>query len=272
MKFRLFGFVLMLCTGMSVWAQQKPLIGISTGFGDNTITVRYTYTEAVINAGGIPVLLPLAKDSLTAAETISRVDALILSGGEDVHPFNYGEEPAMALGGVNVARDKSDMWLLQSAAKLGKPVLGICRGEQLTNVIFGGTLYQDLPSQFPNKPVVQHNQKFGGAEPVHHVNVVKDSRLYEILGEEQVAVNSSHHQAVKDVAPDFKVVATAPDGVVEAIEGFPKYDILAVQWHPEYFAQQGNDFWIKLFQDLIIRAGGDKPIMKKPDVRQPKIR
>lgn len=253
---------------------QKPLIGISTGYSatDNTASVRFTYVDAVVNAGGIPVLLPLSRDSLAAAEAISRVDALILTGGEDVHPFNYGEEAAGALGGVNVARDKSDMWLLQSAVKLGKPVLGICRGEQLTNVVFGGTLYQDIPSQFPNRPTVQHSQRFSSYEPVHHVNVVKDSRLYQIMGQEQLAVNSSHHQAVKDVAPDFKVVATAPDGVIEAIEGFPKYNILAVQWHPEYFAQQGDKEWIKLFEDLVIRAGGNKPVIKEPNIKQPRIR
>ena len=169
---------------------QKPLIGISTGYSasENTASVRYTYVDAVVNAGGIPVLLPLAKDSLAAAEAIERVDALILSGGEDVHPFYYGEEPASALGGVNVARDKSDRWLLQTAVKLDKAVLGICRGEQLTNVTFGGTLYQDIPSQYPNRPAVQHNQRFGGAEPVHHVNVAKVSRLYEIMQQEQLVL------------------------------------------------------------------------------------
>ena len=234
---------------------QKPLIGISTGYSasENTASVRYTYVDAVINAGGIPVLIPLAKDSLTAAEAIERIDGLILSGGEDVHPFFYGE-------------------LLQSAAKLGKAVLSICRGEQLTNVTFGGTLYQDIPSQYPNRPAVQHNQRFGGAEPVHHVNVVKGSHLYEIMQQKQLAVNSFHHQAIKDVAPDFKVVATASDGVVEAIEGFPKYNVLGVQWHPEYLAQQGEKQWVRLFEDLVQRAGASKPVIKQPNINQPRIR
>ena len=269
---RFFTGVLMLCLCIVATAQQKPLVGISTGFSDNTASVRFTYIDAIVNAGGIPVLLPLMRDSLRAVETIARVDALILTGGEDVHPFFYGDEPAGALGGVNVDRDHSDMWLLQEAINQGKPVLGICRGEQLTNVFFGGTLYQDIPSQFPNKPVVQHGQKFGGAEPVHHVNIVKDSHLYEVLGQEQVAVNSFHHQAVKEVAPDFKVVATAPDGVVEAIEGFPKYNVLAVQWHPEYFAQKGEAQWIKIFEDLVVRAGGSKKDILKSNVNIPKIR
>ena len=263
--------LVMTCIGAMA---QKPLIGISTGYSasDNSASVRYTYVDAVVNAGGIPVLIPLAKDSLAAAEAIARVDGLILSGGEDVYPFFYGEEPAGALGGVNYERDLSDRWLLQSAVKMGKAVLGICRGEQLTNVTFGGTLYQDLPSQFPNRPVLQHGQRSSGTLPIHHVNVVKDSHLYEIMGQEQLAVNSFHHQAVKDVAPDFKVVATAPDGVVEAIEGFPKYNILALQWHPEYFAQQGNKEWIKIFEDLVKRAGGNKPVLKEPNIKQPKIR
>ena len=268
---KFFCSLMLVSLSIGAFAQQKPLVGISTGYGDNTASVRFTYIDAVTKAGGIPVLLPLMRDSLTAVETISRVDALILSGGEDVHPFFYGEEPATALGGVNVDRDHSDTWLLQAAVNQGKAVLGICRGEQLTNVTFGGTLYQDIPSQFPNKPTVQHGQKFGGAEPVHHVTVVKDSHLYEVMGQEQLAVNSFHHQAVKDVAPGFKVVATAPDGVVEAIEGFPTYNILAVQWHPEYFGQQGDAFWLQLFQDLIQRAGG-KPAMKLPDSKLPKIR
>ncbi len=253
---------------------QKPLIGISTGYSasDNTASVRFTYVDAVVNAGGIPVLIPLAKDSLAAAEVMNKVDALILSGGEDVHPFFYGEEPVGALGGVNYERDLSDRWLLQTAVKLNKPVLSICRGEQLTNVTFGGTLYQDIPSQFPNRPVVQHGQRSSGTIPIHHVNVDKNSHLYEIMQQEQLAVNSFHHQAVKDVAPDFKVVATAPDGVIEAIEGFPKYNILGVQWHPEYFAQQGDKQWINLFEDLVKRAGGNKPVIKEPNMNHTKIR
>ena len=270
---RMFWSMVLVMTCIGAMAQ-KPLIGISTGYSasDNSASVRYTYVDAVVNAGGIPVLIPLAKDSLAAAEAIARVDGLILSGGEDVYPFFYGEEGASALGGVNLERDRSDMWLLQSAVKMGKAILGICRGEQLTNVTFGGTLYQDLPSQFPNRPVLQHGQRSSGTLPIHHVNVVKDSHLYEIMGQEQLAVNSFHHQAVKDVAPDFKVVATAPDGVIEAIEGFPKYNILALQWHPEYFAQQGNKQWIKIFEDLVQRAVGNKPVLKEPNIKQPKIR
>ena len=152
---KMFCSLVLVSLSIGAFAQQKPLVGISTGYGDNTASVRFTYIDAVTKAGGIPVLLPLMRDSLTAVETIGRVDALILSGGEDVHPFFYGEEPASALGGVNVDRDHSDMWLLQAAVNQGKAVLGICRGEQLTNVTFGGTLYQDIPSQFPNKPTVQ---------------------------------------------------------------------------------------------------------------------
>ena len=156
---------------------QKPLIGISTGYSasENTASVRYTYVDAVINAGGIPVLIPLAKDSLTAAEAIERIDGLILSGGEDVHPFFYGEEPAGALGSVNAARDKSDMWLLQSAAKLGKAVLSICRGEQLTNVTFGGTLYQDLSLACENP--LKHRQDDYRNIATHHVHILDDSML-----------------------------------------------------------------------------------------------
>jgi putative glutamine amidotransferase len=269
---RTFCSLMLAFTCICAMAQQKPLIGISTGFSDNTASVRYTYVDAIVNAGGIPVLIPLAKDSLAAAEVLSRVDGLILSGGEDVYPFFYDEESVGSLGVVNLERDRSDMWLLQTAVKLNKPVLGICRGEQLTNVTMGGTLYQDLPSQFPNRPLVQHGQRSNGTLPIHHVNVVKESRLYEIMQQEQLAVNSFHHQAVKDVAPGFKVVAVATDGVIEAIEGFPQYNILAVQWHPEYFAQQGDAQWIKLFEDLVIRAGGGKSAIKNPNIKQPKIR
>jgi len=269
---RLFWIMVLMLSCIGSMAQ-KPLIGISTGYSasDNSASVRFTYVDAVVNAGGIPVLIPLTRDSLAAAEVINKVDALILSGGEDVHPFFYGEESASALGGVNYERDLSDMWLLKTAVKLNKPVLSICRGEQLTNVTFGGTLYQDIPSQFPNRPTVQHGQRSNGTLPIHHVNVVKDSHLYEIMQQEQLAVNSFHHQAVKDVAPGFKVVATAPDGVIEAIEGFPKYNILAVQWHPEYFAQQGDKQWIKLFEDLVQRAGGSKSNIKEPTAK-PRIR
>jgi len=231
----------------------KPIIGITTSYSNNLYQVRYTYIESVKQAGGIPLILPLAENAEQAREILATVDGMILSGGADVQPLVYGEEPERGLGGVDPIRDRSEFLYIEASKESKIPVLGICRGHQILNVAYGGTLYQDIPSSI--KGAIKHGQSMPGNYPSHSIFVDKDSRLHGLIGTDSTTVNSFHHQSVKDVAPGFKVVARAKDGVVEAMEAIPTYNIMSVQFHPEYFVADNKDpMWVKLFADLVERA------------------
>ncbi len=234
--------------------KSKPVIGISSDYVDNKNVVRETYTKAVLRAGGIPLILPQIEDSLTAEVVLNAIDGLILSGGEDVNPIIFGEQPHYALGQVNPVRDCSEMSLMKVAQNRNMPILGICRGMQLINVFYGGTLYQDIPTEFENNPIC-HSQSFNGSTPSHLVYITKGSYFSRLLkGADSIYVNSFHHQSLKKIAPHLKVVAVASDGVVEAVEGLPDLNVIGVQFHPEHFAMQGDERWMPIFLNLIERA------------------
>ena len=254
MKRRFFVSLILTLLCLTALAQaNKPVIGITTGFSNSTYTLRYTYIESVKQAGGIPFILPFIDNAQDAKDFVARIDALIVSGGADVDPFEYGEEPERALGSVDPDRDRAELLFIEAAKNAGKPILGICRGHQIVNVAFGGTLIQDIGSGVRGS--IKHGQSQPGKFPSHSISIEKDSHLYSLLKVDSTKVNSFHHQAVKDVAPGFRVVARAKDGVVEAIEGFPTYDVNGVQWHPEYFVADNKDpMWLNLFKDLIDRA------------------
>lgn len=220
-------------------AQNRPkVIGISCGISSSgTNTLSNTYVEAIRRAGGIPVLLPVMADSLQAARTISLLDGVLLSGGEDIAPEYYRETPVNETVQVNSRRDTSDFLIASEALRRHKPVLGICRGEQLLNVVLGGSLVQDIPSQVGKD--VSHSK---GA--LHKIGVDKNSVLYELYQKDSLTVNSYHHQAVKVPGNGVKVTARAADGVVEAYEA---PGVIAVQFHPEKLLAGGNEQWLKFF-------------------------
>lgn len=182
------------------------------------------YIKAIDNAGGIPILLP---PSTEAISMIKEVDGLLLQGGADVDPSSYKEERHACCGESSIEEDRFHIQLLIEAEKQNKPVLGICRGMQLINAAFGGTLYQDRKE---NPGFAEHLNKELYADGVHTISIRKDSFLAKALKEEHIKVNSLHHQMIKNLAPGFKVAAESCDGVIEAIE---RGNIWAVQWHPE---------------------------------------
>lgn len=259
-------------------AGRKPVVGISSSWDDaRVVSLNDTYVAAVRAAGGVPVVLPPVRSASEAAEVLSLVDAVIFSGGEDVDPSRYGEDVLNSTVEVNAPRDTSDFLLASEALQRGMPVLGICRGSQLLNVLFGGSLYQDLPGQIGALPgdggrvldsggsaaavrqghsAIRHRQSEAGSVGTHWIYIDQDSRLHGLLGLDSVKVNSFHHQAVKEPGTGVHVVATAPDGVVEAWEwNAPHRDgILCVQFHPEIFVKAGDTTFLPLFQDLIDRA------------------
>ncbi|GHU54418.1 hypothetical protein FACS189411_01040 [Bacteroidia bacterium] len=235
--------------------RRPPLIGLSAARNANGgSAVGSAYIESVIKAGGAPVLIPATTDVTALRQIVANLDGLIMIGGEDVNPLWYNEAPLQQLGEVDPLRDEYDIKLIKLAADRNVPLLGICRGEQLINVAFGGTLYQDLPSQRDSKTLVKHGQKLPGAYASHIASIVPGTQLEEIIGSGNKGVNSFHHQAVKDVAPGFRAVAFSSDSVVEAIEAWPNHPILAVQWHPELLTAGGDTTMVKLFRFLVGKA------------------
>jgi len=223
-----------------------PVIGVTATLKEDVDAVaerplgRYVradldYLEGVVEAGGVPVVLPPVADS-GAAETIAGgLDGLLLSGGSDLHPGYYGEDPIPELNVTIPERDAFEMELMEHALRRGIPVLGICRGMQVLNVALGGTLYQDLSSQMEGIVLLGHRQETPKWQPTHEVEVDGGSQVSEIMGSRELKVNSYHHQAVKDLASGLVTVAHSPDGVAEAVEyrDLSERWILGVQWHAE---------------------------------------
>ncbi len=218
----------------------KPLIGI-TGRKDTSARlhnstlhcVGETYVHAIYQAGGMPVILPPVITPEDIPTLVKSIDGLLLTGGEDVAPANYGQESEPWMGGSDEERDASEFTLVQMALENALPILGICRGHQLLNIALGGTLYQDLAMQLPD--TLDH--AYAPAHPMEHyahpVTVEADSWLAKILGSTSFMVNSAHHQGVHTVGTALRVTACAPDSVIEALE-MPKYPFcLSVQWHLE---------------------------------------
>ncbi|WP_334332585.1 MULTISPECIES: gamma-glutamyl-gamma-aminobutyrate hydrolase family protein [unclassified Companilactobacillus] len=205
--------------------------------------------DGVLAAGGIPVGLPyLPVDKIN--QLVEKMDGIIFSGGPDIDPSFMGEEPIPQLRVTNRDRDLFEIALIRTAVAKKIPIFGICRGAQMIDVALGGTLYQDLPTQYSGK-LLKHEQSAPGDQPTHFVRVDFNSKLYKSIGD-NVYVNSRHHQAIKSVPDHLKVVATASDGVIEAIEN-EDATIQAVQWHPENLWQKDSR-QLTLFSDFINRT------------------
>lgn len=213
-----------------------PLIGITPSHDPkaSALNLRFNYCNAIRQAGGIPVILPLELSEEEAATVAEKFDGLLLSGGPDIHPFLFGEETLKGCGDVSFLRDSVEIALFHHMYNRRKPVLGICRGAQLMNIALGGDIYQDINSQLQGEPRIAHIQPFHYSAASHHVSVAEGSLLRRITGSDTIEVNSAHHQAVRNTAPGALVSARSADGLTEALElpGYPF--LLGVQWHPEY--------------------------------------
>lgn len=215
------------------------------------LRLNAAYLDAVDRAGATPYVVPVA-DPSHAGAVLAPAAALVVTGGEDVDPALFGESPHPGLGRVARDRDEWELALVKVARDLGIPLLGVCRGIQVLNVALGGTLIQDLPSERPGG--LPHQQVEGRSVRTHTVTCLPGSRVAQLVGE-SATVNSMHHQAIADVAPGLRVTATAPDGVIEAVEWTGSgWWAVGVQWHPEEL--DGRD--AALFR-AVVEAGRASP-------------
>lgn len=238
----------------------RPRIGILCNLSDHDggahsprDLVVHAYSRAVVAAGGAPFLIPCLDDADTLGAVLEAARGLVISGGSDVDPRQYGQEPRRKLGAVSPQRDALDRIVLAWALERPDfPVLGICRGIQALNVFAGGSLIQDIPTAVTD--ALKHSQQAPGWHGTHGLDITRDTLPARLLGEGSVVVNSYHHQAVSEPAPGFRAVARAADGVIEAIERDGARFCLGVQFHPELMAAR-DPRMARLFEGFVEAAG-----------------
>lgn len=237
---------------------RKPIIGISGSLiideagmfpGYKRSYVNDDYIKSIVNAGGIPFIIPFNTDMEVIISQVETIDGLVLSGGHDISPFCYGEEVKQRCGDIFPDRDYFELSLLEKAEEKGVSILGICRGCQLINVFHGGSLTQDI-SYSSNESVLKHNQAHFSDLVTQDVILKQGTKLRSILNKEKIRVNSFHHQLINEVAKGLEVSSYCTDGIVESIENETYKWEIGVQWHPEMLQESNRDMK-KLFSAFI---------------------
>lgn len=230
----------------------KPVIGITSQF-ENVVNTRLinlnsTYVDAIAKAGGVPLVIPITTNLDILDSYLDVVDGLIFSGGGDISPLLFGEEPIKGIGKICLDRDKFELELFKLAYEKGTPILGICRGLQVGNIALGGTLYQDIYSQLEG--VLEHVCSHNVHQGFHSIKVEQESILFDIFKKDKLVINSQHHQSIKDLGQDLKVIARASDKIIEAVESTNENFFLGLQFHPEAMIKYDDEF-IKIFDYFI---------------------
>ena len=239
-------------SGTGVLGYHAPVIGISGNFRDGDCTLAQGYYMSVLEAGGTPVVIPPYDNEKSLVSLLDTLDGIVLSGGADIDPDYLREEPLDCVS-INPRRDAQELLLVHLAVARQIPVLGICRGIQTLAAALGGKLYQDIRTQH-DRPCIEHSQTIARGLPSHQVSLEKDSLLYGLFQKDTLAVNSFHHQAVKEAPAGFRVTAWGPDGIIEAMESVSFRPILGVQWHPECFILENDRTMMPIFNWLIGQA------------------
>lgn len=228
----------------------QPVIGITGNYDKETCTLAEGYYQSVLKAGGIPLIIPPFQETDRLCQMLDTIDGIIFSGGGDINPLFFGEEPIKELHSITPERDRQELLLARLAYDRQIPMLGICKGIQTINLALGGTVYQDIHTQMEGTRI-KHSQDQDRRYPSHSVRLMPGSIMQRIFGSTTITVNSFHHQACKEAAPCLNATAISPDGVIEAIESNEFKSVLGVQWHPEtYILRQNNDM-MPIFHWLI---------------------
>lgn len=232
----------------------KPVIGVTPLYDDKrgNLLVPSGYMDALMACGAMPVILPLTDGEQDVRELLDMCRGFLFTGGHDVAPGLYGEEPLPGCGPAHEERDKLEGELLRQAFEADRPIFGICRGIQVINVLMGGTLYQDIPSQCPD--ALRHHMLPLDDVPWHQVELKPETPLYRIFQRRTLKVNSYHHQAVKELAPGLVETARSPDGFIEGVYCLEKSFVLAVQWHPELMWET-DEGQLALIQSFVDACG-----------------
>ncbi|MFD1065576.1 gamma-glutamyl-gamma-aminobutyrate hydrolase family protein [Oceanobacillus locisalsi] len=232
--------------------QVKPIIGMTASMEVDGLEYKMNVrnVKAVEQAGGIPVILPYYNDYQEIDSLLHKMDGLYLPGGYDIDPSLFGEEPHPDLGIIIPERDRLEKEIIPHFLEADKPILAVCRGCQILNVVTGGTMYQDLHSQYPSQ-LMQHTQKAAFHHRSHPVKVTPISLLEKIVQTSEIRVNSYHHQANRSLGKNFIVSAEAADGVIEAFESKIHRFVLGVQWHPEGLIHLSNDPSQTIYQRFV---------------------
>lgn len=229
----------------------RPIIGVLAEIdAELNARVQNTYIHAIEVCGGSPILLPRVNGDEAIAHLIDICDGVFFTGGADIAPRRYGEEASKMLGPLQEERDEFEFNVFGKVIETEKPILAICRGAQLVNVALGGTLYQDIPSEIQTK--ILHRQSEPKLSPSHSVRIIPDTPLYGMTGAEKMRANSFHHQAIKALGTGLKVMATAEDGIIEAVYAIGERYIRAYQWHPERLVD--TDIQNRMLFEDFIRA------------------
>ncbi len=267
MKLCLLFLPVFLLLGAVLVAESRPVIGITMAIADSespeplTLSVRSTYVDAVVAGGGTPVLIPPVRSLEMAGVYADVVDGFVFVGGPDINPARYGQEPHPTATTIHPRREEFDFAMMDAALATGKPVLAICLGCQVLNVSRGGAIIQDIPDLVDTD--IAHRQEEPASQLTHDVSIVPGTKLSALLETSVLSVNSLHHQACV-VAPESGLIvsATAPDGVVEAIELVDHPFALGVQWHPEYLTH--DEQHLKLFTGLVEKARSTREALARP--------
>ena len=238
-----------------------PIIGVLPLWDDDSknLYMHPAYMNGIMCSGGLPLVLPLVSDKMMISVIARSVDGLLFTGGHDIFPGLYGENISASCGTICKIRDDMESSLFTEAVlNMGIPAFGICRGLQFINAALGGTLYQDLPTQFCGKVLINHQQEQSDDVPAHCVQIDTNSPLYSLLGTKTLSVNSTHHQGIRVLSPALERMAIADDGLIESVYMPGKRFVWAVQWHPESILHEESSR--NLFGAFVAASGKTRSI------------
>ncbi|MEQ6388894.1 gamma-glutamyl-gamma-aminobutyrate hydrolase family protein [Bacillaceae bacterium S4-13-58] len=228
----------------------KPIIGVTASVEDSKESISRDNLRSIINNGGIPFVITSEYEKSDVYQIAKSIDGLYLTGGYDIDPTLFGEEPHPNLGIITPTRDQFEVELIKALLQMNKPILAVCRGCQILNIAMGGDMYQDIYDQI-NGDLLQHNQKAPKDHASHYVYVESNTLLYSLAKNNKIKVNSRHHQANRKVVSPMQVCGRASDSVIEAIESAGHSFVLGLQWHPENMAMSGDQVSINIYNAFI---------------------